>query len=230
MPTLATYRIPADDRLARYERALGLLPADRRARIHGFRQPADALRSLLGELLVRSLIGERLGPDVARAPFARGPHGKPRVAGHADVHFNLSHSGDWAVCAVDSQPIGVDVERIVPLTPADLGAALSPAERAYLDGLAAAARPVALFRLWTLKESHTKALGLGLALEPRELTIACWETPPRIMPPPAETWVLDTPPLDADHALAVCRRAPVTPLEIVSVPTLPTVASGLLRD
>ena len=40
----------------------------------------------------------------------RGPSGKPYLVNCPGVHFNISHSGGYAVCAVGSVPMGVDIE------------------------------------------------------------------------------------------------------------------------
>ena len=46
------------------------------------------------------------------AEIAYGEHGKPYLAAHPQLHFSLSHSGDWAVCALDDAPVGVDLEQL----------------------------------------------------------------------------------------------------------------------
>ncbi len=38
--------------------------------------------------------------------------GKPRLSGHPSIHFNLSHSGPWVLCAVHGGPVGIDVEEV----------------------------------------------------------------------------------------------------------------------
>lgn len=41
---------------------------------------------------------------------ACGANGKPYFKGHADLYFNLSHSGNFAVCIVAGMPCGIDIE------------------------------------------------------------------------------------------------------------------------
>lgn len=80
--------------------------------------------------------------------------GKPYLPEHPGFHFNLSHSGGWAVCAVSSVPVGVDLQEIRPVRPALLRR-LTPSERAQLAG-----KPLdAFFDLWTLKEAAAKCTG-----------------------------------------------------------------------
>ena len=81
-------------------------------------------------------------------------------------HANLSHSGDWAVVAYATSPIGVDLERLRPR--ADLlGLArqvCSPAQCNTLTALEeeSPARLHQFYRWWTLKEAWLKARGQGL--------------------------------------------------------------------
>ena len=46
--------------------------------------------------------------------IARHPNGKPYFPGHPERHFNLSHSGTLALCALSDAPVGVDIEVIRP--------------------------------------------------------------------------------------------------------------------
>ena len=38
--------------------------------------------------------------------------GKPKLAAAEKPQFNLSHSGEYAVCALSDKPVGVDIEEI----------------------------------------------------------------------------------------------------------------------
>jgi len=80
-------------------------------------------------------------------------------------HCNLSHSGRYAVCAGGTAPVGVDVEaqRDDVRTEPFARRFFSPSEQDYLFSFAAEAdRKEAFFRLWVLKESFLKAVGVGL--------------------------------------------------------------------
>lgn len=54
------------------------------------------------------------GIAAEQAAFAAGAHGKPYLTGHPGIHFSLSHSGNWAACAMDKSPVGVDLEEVGP--------------------------------------------------------------------------------------------------------------------
>jgi len=113
--------------------------------------------------------------DVVR--LEAGEFGRPRLAG-ADaeaLHFNWSHSGDQALCAVARgvEP-GVDLERLRP-RPRALEIAqryFSHEETAALAALAPGRRDAAFLQLWTAKEAVLKATGRGLAFGLHRLGIA----------------------------------------------------------
>ncbi len=83
--------------------------------------------------------------------------GKPQVPG---LHFNLSHSGDFVVCATGEAPLGCDIQRHHP---ARLHRFLSQSERRALEALTEPGRGELYTRLWTLRESYLKMTGEGLA-------------------------------------------------------------------
>lgn len=41
-----------------------------------------------------------------------GLHGKPYIKGYDAFQYSLSHSGQWVVCAVDTEPIGADIQEM----------------------------------------------------------------------------------------------------------------------
>ncbi len=47
--------------------------------------------------------------------FSVDEKGKPYVEGNM-FYFSLSHSGDYAVCAISDSPIGIDIEKDIPLS------------------------------------------------------------------------------------------------------------------
>ena len=124
-----------------------------------FVQTRTALRVILSMYLHR---------EPADIQFAAAHHGKPRLATPADtwLHFNVSHSGAFAVLAfAGGRPVGVDVERVrddFDPTPIAERYFAAP-EAAELARLAASQRSSAFFAFWSRKEAVLKALGTGLS-------------------------------------------------------------------
>ena len=90
----------------------------------------------------------------------RTARGKPFFPEHPDLHFNISHSGSFLVCALDSAPVGVDIQVHRPSRTAFLDRLCSAEERTWLK--ARQDSPAAFALLWTMKESRCKWSGQGL--------------------------------------------------------------------
>ena len=98
--------------------------------------------------------------EALAASLKKGPYGKPYLAGYPEIHFNISHSGGWAVCALASMPCGVDIQerrsirsrRMVERT-------MNAREQRQI--LEAEDGTGEFIKLWTYKESCIKLSGEG---------------------------------------------------------------------
>jgi 4'-phosphopantetheinyl transferase len=198
--------------------AVSLTP-DERERAACFRSDLHRRRFVVGRGLLRAILGAYLGLDPGRIGLAKGPAGKPYLAGiEAPIAFNLAHSDDLAVCAVaTSAEVGVDVERLRPMPDMLHVAAccFSERERAFLTRLAGAERVGAFFRAWTRKEAWLKATGHGLVFGPEgvEVTLGAGE-PARLLavaglPDAPQRWSLHDLPLRPGYAAALAASGPV---------------------
>ena len=132
----------------------------RAARAETFRREEDRLRCLGAGLLLRAVLGAE------EAALRYGEYGKPYLPG--GPAFSLSHGGSFAVLAVDSGPIGVDLE---PLDAARLRIAPSLLTQEELDWMRKGDEMERFFALWTLKESAVKATGRGIAGSLRSISV-----------------------------------------------------------
>lgn len=148
-----------------WEQKEKLISDFRRKRMDSFRSPEDRRRSLTAALLLRTALGEE-HISYENASFTLGPHGKPELL-EGGLFFNLSHGGDWALCAVSDQRVGADVEKLSRLVEKKNRAehiarkCLSEEERAFLEKSDCFEEE--LIRLWTKKESYAKMTGEGLS-------------------------------------------------------------------
>lgn len=93
------------------------------------------------------------GYDADCLTLCRTPQGKPYFVNHA-VEFSLSHSGMWAVCALSNAPVGVDIERIRPISERVWKRFLAEhAHEPYQDDREATLR-------WTRYEASLKRVGV----------------------------------------------------------------------
>jgi 4'-phosphopantetheinyl transferase len=149
-----------------------LLSPDERDRASRYRFDRDRRRFMACRAWLRSLLGDRLAIPLEDVRFLTGEYGKPAVKG--GVEFNLSHSGEWAVCAIaEGIPVGIDIE-VCRETPdaEDIASLYFTADeygllRAGGDGEIAKR----FLALWTRKEAYIKALGCGLYMELNQFTV-----------------------------------------------------------
>lgn len=129
---------------------------------------ADRRRFEFGRCLLRHLLSGYSGIAADALRFSYGAHGKPQLAAQhscRDIHFNLSHSGNWVVCAFGRRALGVDIESIRDDVDYDGVARLifSERDRAAFAALTPPQRSIGVFQMWAYKEAYAKALGDGLA-------------------------------------------------------------------
>jgi 4'-phosphopantetheinyl transferase len=150
------------------DRLGAVLQADERERAARFlrRQHQDRFRVGRGGL--RVVLGKYLATEPGLLQFDYGAHGKPALAGGAELRFNLSHPDRWALLGVvRGSDIGVDIEAIRDL--ADIGAVaertFTPGENRALATLLAALYARGFNACWMSKEAMVKAAGVGFAFE-----------------------------------------------------------------
>jgi 4'-phosphopantetheinyl transferase len=160
-------RLALDVAPSRLAELRATLAPDEHARAARLRFARDADRFVAGRGLLRVALGARVGEDPARLRFAYGTAGKPSLADHPDLRFNVSGAGGVGLLAMaDGIELGVDVE-LAGAAYAGLDVArqfFARDELAALRALDPAARPLAFLRCWTRKEAYVKAHGDGLQI------------------------------------------------------------------
>lgn len=152
------------------EEALRCLPAWRREQVLGHRRELDRRLSAAAYLLLCRGLKAEYG--MAEPPeFAYAEGGKPYLKGRPDIHFSLSHCPAAVICAIATEPIGADIERIRHYNAELARRVLSPAE---LEQVEDSAMPEVEFtRLWTMKESLLKLTGEGIRRDLKTVLCGC---------------------------------------------------------
>jgi len=152
-----------DDTVARLA---ALLNAEEQARAQRFYFARDQRRYTVGRAMLRLILSQHGAGDPAALAFTYNQWGKPALASRAPVAFNLSHTGDQALCAVTAgAAVGVDLEEMRELAYQQMAATVfSPLEQATLQRLPAAHLPLGFFNGWTRKEAYIKAHGQGFSM------------------------------------------------------------------
>lgn len=140
------------------------LSPEKQSKVRRMLKYEDAVRSSMGELLVKYAISTTTKLPRDKIRFGMNAYGKPYLVGIDSVYFNVSHSGDWVVCAVDSDAVGIDVEKIHSIDLQIAWQFFSAAEYEQLISLPVSHRLAYFFDMWTLKESLIKADGRGLSI------------------------------------------------------------------
>lgn len=121
-----------------------------------------ALRRLLGEALVRFALKKYWNLTSEDYRIDRGEKGKPFIVGVENVFFNISHSGDYVVCAVSDREIGIDIEKRAKARMEVAGRFFHGEEVAQLKMLEEDKQDQLFFNYWSVKESFLKYIGTGL--------------------------------------------------------------------
>lgn len=142
-----------------YGRVYNSLPVWRRRAADACGNVADKYLSVgAGFLLATAL--KLFNIDILTADFSTNEYGKPYISDHKEIDFSLSHSGSFAMCAVSDRRIGCDIQCVTYARPAVARRFFTVAEYEYI--ITSADPQSEFIRLWTLKESYVKALGLGI--------------------------------------------------------------------
>jgi 4'-phosphopantetheinyl transferase len=140
---------------------LNVLDASERARALRLWEGPLRSRFVVTHGATREILAQYLGIPAGILQLERPVSGKPRVRGAA-LSFNISHSGNIAVCAVSyGGRLGVDLEQVRPIASADAMVArfFAPAEAQQYAAMPADDRQAAWFACWTRKEAFLKATG-----------------------------------------------------------------------
>lgn len=169
-----------------YQKVLSLVPEYRKEKVLKLRTEKDKCRSLTAGLLLNYSIGRFLNSKIKNPPLhiislqmaanfynpqydfvtATGAEGKPYFPQQPEICFNLSHSGNFAVCIIADKPCGIDIEggRTIKLSVAQRF--FSSWEYEWIQSAKdTVGQEERFLRIWTLKEAYAKLTGLGIAKE-----------------------------------------------------------------
>jgi 4'-phosphopantetheinyl transferase len=164
MVEIYSFKINNENEELFYSDLKPLISIKRQDIIKRFRKVDDAKRSILSEILIRMIIMKRFKLKNEEINFNSNCYGKPFFNGVEDFHYNISHSGDWIICAINNMEIGIDIEKIQPVDFEIAEQFFSKEEYYDLMRKKDMDRIEYFYELWTLKESYIKAIGKGLSI------------------------------------------------------------------
>ena len=132
--------------------------------------------------------------------IARGPWGKPCFPNLPMLHFSISHSGEWWLCAFSDRPVGIDLQRCVSfVSPKTLSRRFfHPQEDSFLLQNSYEY----FYDLWTAKENWVKFTGRGFYDEPESFSVVAEDG----SFPSAEGTQLQHIPFRDGYSLCVCAE------------------------
>lgn len=199
-------------------------------RIGQFVFAKDAKSAMVGRLLLRRFVCERMGIPWSEIRLERSPRGKPYLAAPLKAgaesnawSFNLSHQGDYAVLAAEKgRQVGVDVMKTtmpgsssVPEFFRIMTRQFTAYEWSIIQSAGSEHQQLAMFyRHWALKESFIKAIGTGLGFnlqrvefhlsaDPLTQSRALRRTKMYLDDEEEVDWIFEESLLDADHQVSV---------------------------
>lgn len=137
---------------AEVQRLLPLVSAQRRETALRYKHTFGQWATLQSWMMLREI-------GLPDQPWDYNEFGKPFLPD--GPFFSLSHCKKGIAVAMDTQPIGIDIESYRAVTPELIEHTMSQAEQ---DQINAADDPIKAFiELWTRKEAYVKYLGTGIA-------------------------------------------------------------------
>ncbi|WP_158318463.1 4'-phosphopantetheinyl transferase family protein [Alkalihalobacillus hemicellulosilyticus] len=146
-----------------FAQLLTITSSAKRKRINRFVNQSHAEPTLMADVLLRFLLARKLHIALEDIYFQYNQYGKPFLRDRENIHFNVSHSGNWIVCGIDHVPIGVDIEQVRPIDEGVAKRFFSTNEYVWLQSKAEADRVHYFYLIWTMKESILKNIGIGLS-------------------------------------------------------------------
>ena len=143
------------------KRLLLIVTENRRLKSEKYLSIKDKERCLLSEALLIHVL-EKYYHNFNKIQLTYTKYGKPLLK-NSILNFNISHSGNWIVCSIGNNPVGVDVEEIRKLNIKWIYKMFSEIEQKYFTDNDIKEEQNLFFKLWTLKESYVKFNGRGLS-------------------------------------------------------------------
>ena len=105
--------------------------------------------------------------------FAYGSHGKPVLLGNFAPYFKISHSGEYAVCALSELPCGIDIQKKKELKNQRIFEKVL-SQKEQNEVCLSTDQKDSFYQYWTRKESFLKLTGQGIIVDLREVPEPVW--------------------------------------------------------
>lgn len=147
---------------AQFQKLLTILPRERQRYVLHYRRAEDQKRSAMGWALLCYGLWQEYGiADLPAVDFMAS--GKPFFPEETLPFFNISHSGNFAACALYHGEIGLDIQKLTTPRPSLVKRVCTEEELSLVNS------PADFCRIWSRKESAVKLTGEGITGSFREI-------------------------------------------------------------
>jgi 4'-phosphopantetheinyl transferase len=143
---------------------IALLDLERKKKVERLKHEKEKLRSISAGLLLRYAYLEenKNSVDWKNIRIKEGQYGKPYIEGDETFKYSLSHSGDYVLCAIDSDEIGADIQETKSYKMGMAKRFFHESEYSRLNECLENDRLKEFYSIWTAKESAVKYSGRGM--------------------------------------------------------------------
>lgn len=126
------------------------------------------MEHMIGEKLLEEGLRKEYGLELKYEPRARGEHGKPFFTLQPQIHYNISHSGQYVVCIFAGEEVGIDIQKHKKVNYEHMLERMVPP--GMISEILEADDPCrAFFTQWVLREAYIKWTGEGLSRDLRSI-------------------------------------------------------------
>ncbi|XP_053399272.1 L-aminoadipate-semialdehyde dehydrogenase-phosphopantetheinyl transferase-like [Mercenaria mercenaria] len=230
-------------------RASQCVQPEEKQRIGKFVFKKDAKSSMIGRLMLRKMLHRVTKIPYGEIKLGRTDKGKPYLMNTLpeacrQLSFNVSHHGDSVVLAAETEAeVGIDVMKLeTPVGAKSISDFFHTMRRQFTEdewvyiksGNTEKEQLGSFYRLWCLKESYVKALGVGIGFEVKRLNFitggdlthaggTICTTTVEVDGQSAKNWTFEETLLD-NHCIAVALKTPlcttqklkIAPFEVIT--------------
>lgn len=182
---------------------------------------------------LRQVLSYYLDEPPLRIIIKRHAYGKPYLADHPNLAFNISHSGkQWVMAVSRAGLLGVDIEYCRPRNnfTALVNRCFAEEERLYWHNLAEDEKLAGFYELWTKKEAFVKATGRGIGLGLAQCVLDTGEGCGFLRIPcqfgDASQWSVTMPAITGCYCCAVVLNRPIEALSVYEMDTQQETTDG----
>ncbi len=156
-------KLPENEEAGRFNELLEQLPLSLREKSLRYKFWQDRWRNLMGKLLLLDALDDFGLPGDLLDTLDYTYHGRPFFRNLPGIDFNISHSGNYVICALAREmAIGIDIEEIKPCSFDDFTNTMNNHQWQIIKNSTEPYRQ--FFTYWAIKESVIKADSRGMSL------------------------------------------------------------------